>query len=430
MNEVYLQSLVWDKSDPAFHYWHAQEGMRMLIDVRSNPQCGDPGTQFPVRSFCQVIESGVTPSGILIGENVQGFVTKRRRQSLGIELGLGKDALVADRVDNLVIEIMTRFYDATGQTMWKPIRGSQGRFTVHLGEYHRRETFNTSHPAWAGTLDVFQVDYRSIREFDLARGSSHYRKVLGAAAIEYSVPWQQLVEGMGEVIQSEEPDKPSTDLGDTFVEAGDTTLASHTATGPNSGFGWTRTGGATTAEVEASTDTLKGAVSADNERYRADSDLSSDDMSAKFDVVTEDDTTNNLGPTVRHNSSADSMYTVLHRQTASNTYRLFKWTTGTPSQIGSTVNATPPSATYELDLQVDGSSLTAFVDSVSKVSGTDSSFTGQVRAGLLIAGDKWRIDNWVAMDLAAGGQLMGGIAGPGGLAGPGGIAGRHGGIAG
>lgn len=193
-----------------------------------------------------------------------------------------------------------------------------------------------------------------------------------------------------------------TTLQDTFVETTDTNLADHTATGPDSGYGWTQlAGGASGYVVKEAIDELEAGSSQSNTRARADSDLASDDHFAQCSVTNwANSITLNCGPMVRVNSSADSFYVMLNRDRADNQYRLFKVTTGSFSLLTSVSEALPtePATPY---LEIDGSDLEGFMDAVSKIGPqTDTSFTGQVRCGLL-GGDVSSQDLFKAEDLGA-----------------------------
>lgn len=397
---VYLDSLIWDTSNPAFPHWRARDGSDLLLDVRSTPQCGNPGTQFPLRSFVQTVGPEIQASGILVGGDGHGYVTKQRREALGIELDLGKDALVSDRVDDLIIEIMTReaFYDPTGQTRWKPLRGSpRFGFQLHLGAYHLslqdtpkdpRARFTTSHPAWPGTLAVFQEDYRQIRLLSLSTQAAidvagltweqaktldpyrrmvppdHHRKILGAAAIKYRVHWQQLVEGM------EEPHAPSTTIKDSFTRGDDAAGLGTSAEG------WSWTNNTNKLEIfnnaGEENDNLAG-------RVRAELDLSSDDHHSEVDVTQYVDGAS-LVETWTRMAAADVDGYLFHVKNTTPSLFLFKHVGGFTA-LGAS-SGTPFTPSFRQRLTIQDSNLEGFIDSVSRRTATDAALSGRFRTGL------------------------------------------------
>lgn len=210
--------------------------------------------------------------------------------------------------------------------------------------------------------------------------------------------WHRIL--LGETVYAAPAMRAAT-IGDTFVESSDTVLTSHTATGPNGGFSWTVTGGSSPTVI-AATDDLDGAGSGTNHRVRAESDLSSADHYAQFKVVAwESSTISSLGPCVRYASAADTLYTCLLRDRADDQYRLFKLVASSFTQIGSSVSEALPAEPVTAKLEIDGSTLTLYIDDVSKISETDSSITGNTRTGLLIGTDA-TLDDFEAADLAAG----------------------------
>ena len=189
-----------------------------------------------------------------------------------------------------------------------------------------------------------------------------------------------------------------TTLQDTFVETSDTNIDAHTATGPNSGFSWVYTAGSTTDMVViAADDNLKSSANIDRSA-RAESDLADDDHFCQFQVdLWATGGSNSMGPLARYDSAADKFY-LLALRTNSAQYRIFKKDGGF-TQLASATE-TLPSEPVTAYLEADGSSLDGKIDGTSKITDTDTTFTGQVRCGIF-SGENAKHDNWKAEDLGA-----------------------------
>lgn len=77
-------------------------------------------------------------------------------------------------------------------------------------------------------------------------------------------------------------------------------------------------------------------------------------MYTEIDVATHAGVTHG-GPACRYNASAETFAVFLVRSETSNTYRFYKVTAGSFTQVGSSVNTTPPSAPYEAKLSISSS---------------------------------------------------------------------------
>lgn len=378
---VNLDSLIWDTSDPDFPHWRARDGWRLLVDARSLPQCASYGTQFPLRSFVESVSPSVASSGIHIADGVQSHVSTQAKIDLKRELRLGEN-IVASLFDDVLIESMTRFYDPTGQTMWKPLRGShRSGFQLHLGKFSRREAFNANpkrgpvHPAWAGTLAVFQADYRRNREFDLVRGSDHYRKILGAASIAYRVPWQQLVEGMGKQIQSERPTDPDTKLTDPFTRGNQVGLGT-------SAEGWSWVEFDTSGQIDIVSNQAEYTATGPS-GWRANSDLSSDNHYSEIELININGSNGHLGPIFRKDSDSTlTFYLVLVRQTGTpDNWETFKRITGTYTAIG-TNNGVNFSVNDTLRGEANASTIRRLRNGSQQDAANDTAITGLVQTGI------------------------------------------------
>jgi hypothetical protein len=329
-----------------------------------------------------------------VGLLVASFNTQRIGRGVldGLESRLGV-TLATDTAHEVLAEVLTRNGDPTGVTAYKPLLSQ----SIHLGgravwKAPKNWYEAGADPVWRDlALRVKQSDYALMKVEMTARGSDQYLRVADKWVEDYGFDVRTAEQQKDGLLPHE------TTIGDTFVEAVNTDLASHTATGPNGGFSWTYLGGTSDIEVIATTDDIHGPTSG-NTRARAEADLSTVDHYSQFVGVAWPTTiTNNMGPMVRVASAADSFYALLLRDRADAQYRLFKFTTGTPSQVGTSVDEALPAEPATAKLEVTGSTLTGYMDDVSKISGTDSSFTTQLRTGLML--DRGTADNFEAADL-------------------------------
>lgn len=134
---------------------------------------------------------------------------------------------------------------------------------------------------------------------------------------------------------------------------------------------------------------------------RFESDLSSDDHWSEIDVILNGNTNSNNEAYARFNPSAETFYRGISRNSSTNTYRLFRHITGTSTQIGSTVNATPLATTHPIRCTANGSDITLTVDGVDRVTASDANISGFVRAGFGHSNTPTAtFDDWHSEDLA------------------------------
>ncbi len=256
--------------------------------------------------------------------------------------------------------------------------------------------------AWANRLGISfdQVTLRGIiAEIMLFHGKedgSRWRNVKQNRAGNHKI-WL----GQGSLVY-DAPVIQGTTLQDDFTETSDTNIDEHTATGPNSGFSWAYgTGAGSDLEVRESIDRVQADTIIANRTARAESDLATDDHFCQVEVRRwATSTTKACGPVVRFTSGADTSYLLHLRDRSDDQYRLFEVTTGSRTLIDSAVSEALPAEPVTAYLEIDGSSLDGKMDGVSKITGTDTVHSGQLRAGLHM-GDSSILEDWKAEDLSA-----------------------------
>ena len=201
----------------------------------------------------------------------------------------------------------------------------------------------------------------------------------------------------GEVV-FDAPTVKATTITDDFNRADSDTLG-----GPS--WTWTETSGdIDIVNNQAEVQTVDGSGEA-----RADSDLSTDDHYAQIDVVqwqggggAGSETT--PGTMCRFASAARTFYHGRFNSFADE-WQLYEVTTGSFTSIASTSD-TQPTPLFTLKLEVNGSTVEIFHDTVSQLSTTDTVITGNTRTGMrgfqgVDVTTNIEFDDFEAADLAA-----------------------------
>lgn len=129
---------------------------------------------------------------------------------------------------------------------------------------------------------------------------------------------------------------------------------------------------------------------------RYDTDLDSDDHWVEVEHLT-DSGAHYGSPCARFASAADTYYWFMDRGNGTDTY-IAKVVAGTNSSIGSDTNDGQNLHTDRL--QCDGSTITAYQDTVEIQQLTDTSITGNVRGGFAMhSSNNSDVDDWLAEDL-------------------------------
>lgn len=315
----------------------------------------------------------------------------------------------ANRVTSIVRDLLYNRGDVTGAMAHRPFYGSRRRGArIHLGAFGKivDEPFDTGHQTFPNAVADFRdayrrhygiLDARTLRRFTGHRMLALYGSLDEKHADELMPP-EHREDGF---------ERPQTTVGDTFVEASDTNLESHTATGPNGGFSW----GEVTASmiVIASSDVVQVDAKALVE-YRAESDLSSDDQLGSLDIITLTGAGSDnqwLGPSVRWSASNAERYGSFVYQDNDNIY-LAKYDSGGSETLldNTAVTLTLPNA---CTCEVSGSGDLEATFNGTTLTHTDASpHTGNLRSGIhsFRTGSGTPVvegDNFEVSDVGAGG---------------------------
>lgn len=404
MRQYYLGPWVWDDSDPSEPFYRAPEGTIGLVDLRGADRRNGLGFFATDRLVVDRNYIGFG-DGINRIEDVTLNVAQRSLWSSAIGIG----PLTGNRLVDALWETLALHGDPDGGALCKPlIPTHKGILELHLGGHSliRSERFTgPQHPSWSRVQSVVQRNYRSIRTEAMRnhRGPGApniHSKYLECMSRKLRCQWEDLIPSD---LPRENPRRPTTTITDDFNRA-------------SLGSNWTSVDG--TGQIVTSTTFRGNADGSDlpaTLRYDA-TDLSSDDHYAQIDFTAQEDVFSHLCGAVRFNASADTCY--VGRIRAQNTQSFIeKVETGTRTSLTTDTSGAGPPHTGKL--QVDGSSLTLYMDDSEVSSVTDTAITGNLRVGLSWTHNKTSDgDNFEAGDLVAGNAfaLNGPFAGP--LVGP------------
>lgn len=312
-----------------------------------------------------------------------------------------------DTVDRMLLDHLTRGSDPDGEagprTLMPRRQGRAHWFNLHLGRKVRAIPFAWGEDAEA-TERVRAMLRREFRRLMRDAGDGrlkdrrHHRRVLDFWCEQYGLKgardWEDLVPAD---LRADVPGRlpHETIIDDTFNRADAVGLG--TASG---GFGWSNQG-AGSWNTASNTAEAQGSDSV----VRADSDLSSADHYAQFQV-TQEKLTNpagSAGPLTRYSASAQTYY-MGRRRADTNNAEIFKRVAGTLTSLAAAAwSATAP---YTVQTESVGSDHTVYGEAVSRVTVTDTSIAGGTRTGMrdnASGGTKTRVDNYEASDVSADG---------------------------
>lgn len=376
MKHYYKAQWEWFCESPERCYWRSPGGNAVgTVDLRSNTQSG---------------KSGGTPEGFAV------FAYEEQQTIEGAEyLGTDKDAIA-----DIIWKKLTVEADPTGETGPRPLTGRVGKeVALHIaGEKIKSEAFTKEHEQ--RTIDVFQADYRkNVGKYP----KGLLQKWVGAKMEE--IYGEKSDEKANLLVPAEHRKgklwkEPATTIGDTFADTNGVNLESHTATGTGGGFSWSKVVGSQNLEIQSNKVQKETGGHGDVD-YRADSDLSSDDMYCKA-TVGSTGTDFDCAVEVRYSSSAREHY---QTEWGNGFFRISKVVAGSHSILQ--VSGASNSIGDVCECRVNGSTIQAFKNGTQVLTNqTDTDITGHLRAGINIWHDNTTWDDWEAGDLGGGGAVF------------------------
>jgi len=410
----HLGPLVW-KDDELGGSYCAPAGYVGLLDLGSIPAMSVQASDRPVALIW-------TPPGMVLGTGYAALGTGDCRELASSAAMMSAweslsgwepqgDTLVALLADHLI-----RGGDPDGLDGPRPLRpGRDGLLQIHMQGHSRvwAERFKWGvHPHTNKLKQMVKAYLKECRkaakrgeyinpllghqvdtDFHLAIAQAHMEKAKkwGVTDFEEFRPddWSK----------AEKPKKHGTTLTDTFNRSDSNSLG--TASG---GFSWASVSG----DWDISSNTAIVGTANSGSSARADSDFASDGHYCQFDLTTL--TAGNLlivATCVRFSSSADTHYNYrAMRNDEAYTDLLRKTIAGTPTTVAGAsalTLGTLPKVMYVEFTEADA--YTCKYDGSSRFTGTDTSITGNTRAGLLgydFVLEGIAVDNFEAGDWASG----------------------------
>ncbi len=410
MTQYVFTQLLWDTSEEEPR-WHRDDAL-WWSDWRSLPHQSTPGPT-PRGWILAGFPTGVVPpNSVDLGDNLGALMLPGRRAGIRNVLSLG-ELLPGDSLSDVFQSLLIRMGDPTSQTRWRGIRASGSRLQLRIGGIVLLdEPFDASHPAWNHTRDIFRAAYRRNRAHvdaglmpleALRRYTGHEMRKYGITH-DALLPPEYVDDGWR---------PPRTTIGDTMVEdPSDVVLSSHTATGPNGGFGWTNYEGSDGVTVRAASD--KGGNNADSDgHYRADSDLSSDEHRCEFLYKFANDDADEVRSVIRKDSTGTFTQYHAEYKPSDNRQRIEQVVSGTKTTLATKTATAFGTTAFTGKIDIDsGDILRQYIDGAEEQSFDDSASpvgAGNLRCGLRCnpragaANDDILIDDFEAADLAAGG---------------------------
>ena len=395
MPEYYLGSWVWDTTGPQ-PFWRTPRPDLSVAsyDYRSLPQCANRGTLAPVRGlfFLREQAPGV---GYYLGDSLGASVNPVQKTAIRVAFDLGEN-IVASDVLGVLLELLNRHADPTGQQRWKPLRMTRrSGLVLRIGDRLYQGVFAESHPAFANTIAVFQADYRrnkagGVPPAVLRRwtGSTMQRLWgrMGDDLVPALLPSEYQTDGW---------ERPATEISDNFTRADSTSL----------GADWTEVAN----DVEIVSNRVQNVTTNAWCTVRHGTALSTDEhysqIVVNMAVVGTEQT--GLGPMTRFASGANTGYMFELLDSTTNRWRLSKHVTGTKTVLATASDAAKPTGDVNYTIRGDspGTDVHTLQDGgVEKISQSDTAITGNLPAGffgLSSNAGRARWDTFIAADLAA-----------------------------
>lgn len=392
----------WDTSRKDGPHWRPPVGAVGAIDLANESSMLSPGADRSLGFFAVPVGSRLAKSTwpiIASGDLREVTTAKRMLDAWKSETGYRPSG---DTLVDLIYDHLTNGSDPDWGTTAKPMMPTvRGNLDLHLGGHSlvKRDRFRFGqHGHTARVEALLQRDFRRAFE-DVNQGKAphdHNRRVLDYWIEKYKLDrrdaaqWRRLIPpDLRRHVPG--PLKHATTLSDNFNRTNAATLGSN----------WTQTGEVSGIDSNNArcpdTGTATGVTGLAH--YNA-SALSGDDHSSSISVLgVAGDAA--YGPIARKPNSATVTYYHLRHNTLDGEVELAKWLAGSATILTNT--SASPTTPFDLEVEIDGSSLSGIVDATSYGPITDTAITGNLYCGFrtyLDDGSAVRYDNWSCGDLA------------------------------
>lgn len=383
--------------------WRLPAGATHSLDLRSLPEQAQ--TVVASASALFVFPDGVSlpPGYDLIATDPQETLSGASIARLRAMMQAGP--LARTRLHEVLYELLTEHADPTGARWCPPLMPTtQRRIGLWLG--HQRaidRPFSVGGPEWPLIQQVLQQQYRQARLDALAgrvrdgRGeivTDFHQQRLSVWIEKFRLdPSQFTLFVPDDLPKTELPRPHRTTHSDNFNGADSGTLGIQLT--------WTEGLGA----WNNNTNSAQTGLTTTDYTARAEHDLSSDDQASQNTLVSNGgDDASQAAALCRYHASAETHYSGWSGSVGTNThYWIYKFVTGTPTELFTDSDAGDPPASFTIKLTVNGSDLEVWIDGVSQLTGSDSSITGHTRGGIgaYEPAGQVRLDDFSVTDLAA-----------------------------
>lgn len=191
---------------------------------------------------------------------------------------------------------------------------------------------------------------------------------------------------------------------DTFTEAADTSLVSHTS---DSGHTWTKDFG-NVLTVIAAGDYIANTAPTNSSRYSLGVTPASAEYDVQADVVSTIEWSG--GVLGRIDTAADDRYTAVYENSL---WKLWKTDAGVTTTLATYSGDSTNGVTRTVKLEIRDATKKVYVGGVERISSTDNAITATGKPGIYWDGNSTgtQMDNWSSTDAAAAstaGRLVGG----------------------
>jgi len=405
MSNVYLSPWLWDSAAEEPCWIPPIPGAVGCLDLRPLPaQARAGGTPEGFGIF--VYRNATTIAGAVdLGSDLGAAVKTADKNGLQSRLLLPERPQGSTLLD-VIWNVLSIYGDPTGAARCKPlVPDHRGVIDLHLGGFSivRSKRVTAKDPEWLPALATMQEDYRRQRQnaVDGKVPAETPLKMLGHWQRQFRLPYKMF-------IPSDLPDEgflpPATKINDTFDRADADAL------GTSSDGDWSWTEVLNDIDI-VSNKASQQAPSSQTQRARAEKDLSSANQYAQAVCSIAVVSLTRGGPAVRFAAAADTNYHYRARQ-QNPVHALYKVEAGSATEM-LTDNTNGFSNDDTCRVEISGSTLTAKVNDIARLTLTDTSITGNLRTGIsstAAGSNRFTWDNFQAADLV-GSRTRGTIIG-------------------
>lgn len=388
-DEYYIGQWEWNVYSPNISEWDAplKEFRTGAIDLRTIPQRAKPGGTPEGYAIFSYSKKVTHPNLFYIGNDLTSPVSAGTLAQIKNRLKI-IEAISSNNLKDILWELLTLHSDPTGQSRWKPLKpGINNKMELHFGKAGKIKEIvfiPFESPEWSNVLAVIHEDYkRMIKTEPHVSVAKH----LDFLEKKHGIPYQILIPEDAGIKLASLPHK--TTITENFNCANSEALDCNLA--------WTED---LRGDHDISSNQALCNTTDDRCWSMVDTDLSGSDHYAQA-VGSQVDSSRGRGTFVRKDSTTTwTMYGCIHINSSggNSTKRIHEITGSTVTTLNDVTNA-DPAGSDTLKCEINGSTITLYLNGSSYVTATDTSITGNLRTGLHDYNNVYTNDNFEAGDL-------------------------------